>query len=173
MAVLAGFAGYHFFAARQQDQLAELMAQRLPPGTFLADSASPLSALAWLAAVLLVADVYGFLRDLAFARRGPTVLAAEPSGLSYRNASAWRGHGRVAREDLDVLTVRSVGLGIGGKTYQLELRRRGVAAPEPLVVGPDADALETIKAAVAEAMGILPPPVPADCPQPAAVAAAA
>ena len=168
MAALAAYAGYHFLAARQ---LADVMARQLPAAAVLPNNVLPLMMLALLAAALLVLDAYCFLRDLAFARRGPTVLSADRTGLSYHNVATWRCRGRVAREDLDMLSTRPLGWGIFGQAYQLELRRRGVATPEPILVGTDVDALATIHVAIARAMGIL-PPAP-DTSQPPDVAAAA
>jgi hypothetical protein len=168
MAVLAAFALYYFVASVQQRQAEELIARTMPPGTFVPGNGGRVSAFAWLAAALLVAEAFHFLRGLLLARRGPVILAADPSGLAYENADAWRGRGRVAREQLDGLCVRPVaGLGIFGKTYRLELRRLGRARPVVLLTGPDDVALETVKLALEFAMGTRPaledqpPPLPA------------
>jgi len=172
MIVLASFAMYYFVVSVQQRRAEELIARTVPPGTFVPGTVGPIAALAWLAAALLLAEAIHFLRGLLLARRGPVVLAADPSGLTYENADAWRGRGRVAREELDGLCVRPVaGLGIFGKTYRLELRRLGRARPVALLSGPDDVALETVKLALEFAMGTRPPLEDQPPPLPALAAA--
>ena len=105
-------------------------------------------------AVMFLYDVVKLVRGVLIARRGTTVLTANPAGLTYRNVPAWRGSGHVARDELEGLGVRLESVRLRGKTFRLEARRHGHPRHLPLVTGRDPEALLRVAESLNEAMGI-------------------
>ncbi len=104
-------------------------------------------------AAFLIAEVVKVLFRVGTAR-GTVVLTATPEALTFRNAPARVGSGRIAREDLDSLLVTLARLSLHGRVWRLEARRYDGGKRQTLVLGQDFQALTQARDALLRAMGI-------------------
>jgi hypothetical protein len=105
-----------------------------------------------LSLIPIVSDVVRLLLGV-LSLHGTTVLAASEDGLAYRNIHALRGSGQIPRSDLRGLRVVKLSRPFRKPRHALvallENGRR-----QTLVTHPDAPRLATIRAALAQALGI-------------------
>jgi hypothetical protein len=150
----AGIAFWLYTTWRYYAVVRRLAARGIPPVFFPQRPWWSFVPLA-VCAVLCLSNVYKLVRGLVIARRGGVVLSATPAGLVYRNVPAWRGSGRIARDELSGLVVRLDSIKLPrGKVYRLEARRHGGERAVPLLLGKDIEVLQRAADALGEAMGI-------------------
>jgi len=111
-----------------------------------------------LAVIFFFSAAWSLITKLARWRRA-SVVWASPEGLRFANAPARRQSGWVDRGDIELIRVVFASVGFWSKRYRLEARLRGSSRHQPLFVSDNAAALNEVKVALGQAMGISVPPV--------------
>ena len=101
---------------------------------------------------------FGKLVLQVLAHRGMILLTASPRGLTYRNVPFLGGRGAVARSNVRALLVLPYPDAARNDLHTLFLVAHNVRLP--LLITPDRDRLQSVRARIAQAMGIDPIPTP-------------